>query len=181
MEDHLDQKQQKFLLVLARKAITEYLESGKILDIDPEDKKFREKRGAFVTLKVHDQLRGCIGYPLPVDSLYLTVINNAISAATKDFRFPSLVPDELIHTKIEISVLTLPHAVKNIQEIKVGTHGIIIKKGLNKGLLLPQVAVEWGWNRETFLSHGCLKAGLPEDEWKKDAAIEIFSAQVFSE
>ena len=181
MEDYLDQKQQAFLLELARKTIIKYLEAGEILEIDPEDKKLKEKRGAFVTLKVQDRLRGCTGYPLPVEPLYLTVIHNAISASTKDFRFPSLVPDELPHTKIEISVLTLPHAVKSIQEIKVGTHGIIMKKGPNKGLLLPQVAVEWGWDREMFLSHGCMKAGLPEDEWKKDVTIEIFSAQVFSE
>ena len=181
MEDYLNQKQQKILLELARKAIQKYLELKEILDIVPEDKKLKEKRGAFVTLKVHDQLRGCIGYSFPVNPLYITVIKSAISAATEDFRFPSLSLEELSHTKIEISVLTHPHPVKNIQEIEVGTHGIIITKGPNKGLLLPQVAVEWGWDRETFLSHGCLKAGLPDDEWKKEVTIEIFSAQVFSE
>jgi AmmeMemoRadiSam system protein A len=141
----------------------------------------KEKRGAFVTLKVNDQLRGCIGYPLPYKPLWETITDVAISAATQDFRFESITLEELPDTKIEISVLSLPKPIKDIKEIEVGKHGIIISKGPYKGLLLPQVPVEWNWDLETYLSHGCLKAGLDEDEWKKGVDIEIFSAQVFSE
>jgi AmmeMemoRadiSam system protein A len=181
MEEPLDKEQEKFLLSLARKAITHYLETGKILHIETEDKILQEKRGAFVTLQVDDQLRGCIGYPLPVNPLYETIIESSTAAASRDFRFPSLTLDELPHTKIEISVLGVLQKVNDVSEIEVGKHGIIVSKGHNKGLLLPQVPLEWDWDRETFLSHGCLKAGLEEEEWKKGVSIEIFTAQVFSE
>lgn len=180
MENTLTEDQQKFLLDLARKSIEHYLKTGKTLEIQTQDKELKEKRGAFVTLKVNDELRGCIGYSLPYKPLYETIIDMAISAATQDFRFQSITQDELADTKIEISVLSLPEPVKNIKEIEVGKHGIIISKGSNKGLLLPQVPVEWNWDLETYLGHGCLKAGLDEEEWKKGACIEIFSAQVFS-
>ncbi len=146
-----------------------------------EDKELQEKRGAFVTLKVGDKLRGCIGYPLPYKPLWETITDVAVSAATQDPRFESLTLKELPATKIEISVLSLPKSIKDIKEVEVGKHGIIISKGPCKGLLLPQVPVEWNWDLETYLSHGCLKAGLDEDEWKKGVCIEIFSAQVFSE
>lgn len=181
MENLLSKEQQKYLLGLARKAIKQHLESGKKLKIKIEDKQLKEKRGAFVTLKANDQLRGCIGYPLPYKPLFETIIDVAVSAATQDFRFQPLTLKELSETKIEISVLSLPKPVQNIKEIEVGKHGIIIAKGLNKGLLLPQVPMEWNWDLETYLGHGCLKAGLQEDEWKKGARIEIFSAQVFTE
>ena len=181
MRNFLNKKQQKFLLELARRAIQQYLESGKTLEIKIEDEELKEKRGAFVTLKVNDQLRGCIGYPFPYKPLYETILEVAVSAATQDFRFQPLNLEELPETKIEISVLSLPKPVKQIKEIEVGKHGIIISKGLNKGLLLPQVPLEWNWDLETYLRHSCLKAGLEEDAWKKGARIEIFSAQVFSE
>ncbi len=181
MNNPLTKDQQNFLLLLARQAITNYLKKEKPPDTEPDDDELKEKRGAFVTLKVEDQLRGCIGYPLPFKPLYETVIDAAISAATKDFRFPPLKTKELSKTQIEISVLSLPQPIQDISKIEVGKHGIIITKGSNKGLLLPQVPLEWGWDRETFLNHGCLKAGLEENAWKKDVHIEIFSAQVFSE
>lgn len=181
MSSLLNKDQQRFLLELARQAIEFYLKSGKTLKVTVKDNDLKEKRGAFVTLKVNDQLRGCIGYPLPYKPLYETVIEVAISAATQDYRFPPLTEDELKNTQIEISVLSLPKPVKEVKEIEVGKHGIIVSKGHNKGLLLPQVPVEHSWDLETYLRHGCLKAGLDEDEWKKDCDIEIFSAQVFSE
>ena len=142
---------------------------------------FLEKRGAFVTLKKNDDLRGCIGYPLPFKPLYETIIEVAVSAATQDFRFEPITLEELPEVKIEVSVLTLPEPVKDIKEVELGKHGIIVSKGSSKGLLLPQVPIEWNWDLETYIEHGCLKAGLPEDEWKKGAEIEVFSAQVFSE
>jgi AmmeMemoRadiSam system protein A len=181
MDNPLTQNQEKSLLRLARQAITHYLKEGKAPAMETDDETFKQKRGAFVTLKVKDQLRGCIGYPLPHKSLFETIIDVAVSAASKDFRFTPLEQNELNTTTIEISVLSLPKPIKDISEIEVGKHGIIITKGHNRGLLLPQVPLEWGWNRETFLNHGCLKAGLDEDAWKKGAQIEIFSAQVFSE
>jgi len=181
MENLLNKNQQEFLLQLARRAIQHYLEKGENLKIETEDQMLLEKRGAFVTLKKNDELRGCIGYPLPYKTLYETIIDVAVSAATQDFRFEPLTLEELPEMKIEISVLTLPEPIKDVKEIELGKHGIIVSKGSSKGLLLPQVPVEWDWDLETYLEHGCLKAGLAEDEWKKEAKIEVFSAQVFSE
>lgn len=183
MANFLNEDQKIFLLELAREAIQHNLTSGKSLKKKIKDPKLIEQRGAFVTLKVNNQLRGCIGFPLPYKPLWETIREVAVSAATQDYRFQPLNLEELSETKIEISVLTLPVSVKDIKEIEVGKHGIIISKGSCKGLLLPQVPVESDWDLETYLSHGCLKAGLEEDEWKKGKGvqIEIFSAQVFSE
>jgi AmmeMemoRadiSam system protein A len=181
MENLLNENQQEFLLELARRAIQHYLETGEHLKIETEDPVLLEKRGAFVTLKKNDELRGCIGYPLPYKTLYETIIDVAVSAATQDFRFEPLTLEELSEMKTEISVLTLPEPIKDVKEIELGRHGIIVSKGSSKGLLLPQVPVEWNWDLETYLEHGCLKAGLAEDEWKKEAKIEVFCAQVFSE
>jgi AmmeMemoRadiSam system protein A len=181
MDTPLTKDQEQSLLRMARFAITHYLEKGKPPDIKTDDKTLKQERGAFVTLKVKDQLRGCIGYPIPYKPLFETIVDVAISAATKDFRFSPLENEELQETKIEISVLSLPKTIKDVEEIEVGKHGIIITKGHSRGLLLPQVPLEWGWDRETFLNHACMKAGLDEQAWKKGAQIEIFSAQVFSE
>jgi AmmeMemoRadiSam system protein A len=181
MEDSLSLDQKTFLLNLARRTINFHLEKGGYLKEKSDDPLLLEKRGAFVTLKVDDELRGCIGYPLPHKSLLETIIDCAVAAATQDFRFASIKKEESSRLNIEISVLTLPKRVKDAREIKIGKHGIILSKGPHKGLLLPQVPVEWEWDLETYLNHGCLKAGLAEDEWKKGATIEIFSAQVFSE
>ncbi len=177
----LAKDQERFLLSLARQAVEHYLKAGEKLRIKVEDPVLKEKRGAFVTIKVDGELRGCIGYPLPVKPLYQTIIDMAIAAATEDFRFQSLGLGELEKAKFEISVLSLPVEVKNPSEVEVGKHGIIISKGFNKGLLLPQVPCEYDWDLETYLCHGCLKAGLDKDEWKKGAQIEVFTAQVFSE
>lgn len=181
MKDLFNQDEQDFLLRLARQAIEHRLRTGKNLEVKVEDPKFSEMRGAFVTLKVKDHLRGCIGYPLPFKPLSETIIEAAGMAATQDFRFEALTPEELPETRVEISVLSLPRPVKDISEIEVGKHGIIVSKGSHRGLLLPQIPVEDGWDLETYLRHGCLKAGLDEDEWEKGVKIEIFSAQVFSE
>jgi len=181
MDNLLNKNQQEFLLELARRAIQHYLEKGEHLKTETGDQVLLEKRGAFVTLKKNDELRGCIGYPLPYKTLYETIIDVAVSAATQDFRFEPLTLEELPEMKIEISVLTLPEPIKDVKEIELGKHGIIVSKGSSKGLLLPQVPVEWDWDLETYLEHGCLKAGIAEDEWKKEAKIEVFSAQVFSE
>jgi len=108
-------------------------------------------------------------------------METAVAAATEDFRFEPLRPEELDRLRIEVSVLDLPETVDDPGQVEVGRHGIIISRGQKKGLLLPQVPLEYGWDRETFLRHGCLKAGLEPDAWKKGARIEVFAAQVFGE
>ena len=142
--------------------------------------KLREKMGAFVCLKTHGQLKGCIGHIkgfLPLDE---TVREMAKQAAFYDPRFAPLDADEWKETEIEISVLTPMRKIADIEEIEVGVHGLYVEKGVDTGLLLPQVAVEYGWDRRTFLENACMKAGLPKDAWKSRAAnIYIFSADVF--
>jgi AmmeMemoRadiSam system protein A len=181
MSERLDDGQKKYLLALAREAITAMVMDRKAVAIATEDPVMRSKRGAFVTLNVHGRLRGCIGYPLPVKPLAETVAEMAVAAATQDYRFPPVEAAELRDLTIEISVLTLPRAVRDPHDVLVGKHGIIISKGARKGLLLPQVPLEYGWDLETYLRHGCLKAGLPAEEWKKGVGIEVFEAQVFGE
>jgi AmmeMemoRadiSam system protein A len=181
VNDRLTPEQERALLKLARQAIEHHFKKGTSPKVHPHDAVLKEKRGAFVTLKVAGQLRGCIGYPLPVKPLYETIIEMAIAAASQDFRFEPLTAEELDRTKIEISVLSLPQPAASPEDVDVGCHGIIISKGFNRGLLLPQVPVEYQWDRETYLRHGCLKAGLNPEDWKKGAKIETFTAQVFSE
>jgi len=181
MKDLLSQDEQRYLLKLARDTIEAALKGGQGPRPADAPKNLLKKRGAFVTLKVDEQLRGCIGYPLPYKPLAETIVNMALAAATQDYRFLPVQPDELGRMKIEISVLTVPREVRDAGEIEVGRHGLVISKGISKGLLLPQVAAEYEWDRETFLRHCCIKAGLDESQWKKGAKIEVFEAQVFSE
>lgn len=182
MKDLLSQDEQRYLLNLARDTIEAALKGSKNSRPKvPPPKSLLKKRGAFVTLKVDDKLRGCIGYPLPYKPLTETITEMALAAATHDYRFLPIQADELGRMKIEISVLTVPRQIQETGEIEVGRHGLVISKGSSKGLLLPQVPAEYGWDRETFLRHCCLKAGLDEGEWKKGAKIEVFEAQVFSE
>jgi AmmeMemoRadiSam system protein A len=148
---------------------------------ETEDSILKEKRGAFVTLTRDGRLRGCIGYPLPIKPLAAAVAEMAVAAAFDDPRFEPVRAEELREIRIEISVLSLPVPIDDPRKVIVGRHGIIISKGSRKGLLLPQVPVEYGWDRETFLRHGCLKAGLSPDDWAKGARIEVFEAQVFHE
>jgi hypothetical protein len=181
MIEHLDSDEQRLLLELARQAIEHYLKTGKRLKPKVAGEKFLQKRGAFVTIKLGGHLRGCIGYPLPYKPLAETIAEMAVAAATQDYRFQPLTAEELPRAKIEISVLTLPKSIQDVGQVEVGRHGIIVSKGFAKGLLLPQVPLEYKWDRETYLRHGCLKAGLDEDEWRKGAQIEVFEAQVFAE
>ncbi len=176
---NLDQKQ--FLLKLARNSIARYLDTGAYLKMDVGEGVLNEKRGAFVTLKQNGQLKGCIGYPIPEKPLVDTVIQAAAMAASNDPRFQPLTIEELPEIAIEISVLSLPTRIQDPKEVEVGKHGIIISQGPFRGLLLPQVPVEWNWDRETFLRHGCLKAGLEENAWQHGAQIEVFTADVFTE
>jgi AmmeMemoRadiSam system protein A len=171
-----------FLLSLARKTIEAEF-TGVEADLEtPSSPLMGENRGAFVTLKKKGQLRGCIGYIEAVKPLVETIRQMAAAAAFKDWRFPPLEESELDGIEIEISVLSPIMRIDDPSVIEVGKHGIIITRGANRGLLLPQVATEWNWDRETFLRQTCLKAGLPDDAWTKSGTtIEVFSADIFSE
>jgi AmmeMemoRadiSam system protein A len=149
-------------------------------DFKIESPILKENRGAFVTLQKQGQLRGCIGYIEGHGPLHHTIQEMAEAAAFRDPRFSPVKEKELSELDIEISVLTPLQRIKDVNEIQVGTHGIYIKKGWYSGLLLPQVATEYGWDRQTFLEHTCQKAGLPSTAWKeKDTEIYIFSADIF--
>jgi hypothetical protein len=179
----LNEKQQKILLGIARKTIEEYIRNRKVPDFEVDDPILKEKRGVFVTLHRRGMLRGCIGYIMPLEELYKAVSKMAIESSTGDPRFPPVRPEELDEIEIEISVLTVPERVSSIDEIELGKHGVIVKKGYHQGVFLPQVATETGWTKEEFLNRLCYdKAHLPEDAWKdKETEIYIFSAQVFEE
>jgi AmmeMemoRadiSam system protein A len=170
------------LMEIAKTTVDCVVRGKKVPDFVPISDNLKQERGAFVTLKIHGELRGCIGYIIPIKPLYLTVREVAESAALRDPRFPPVSVRELPELEYEISALSPIRKIENVNEIQVGKHGIIIRRGYNQGLLLPQVATEYGWNREQFLEHTCNKAGLPFDAWKKEGTeISIFSAEVFDE
>jgi hypothetical protein len=175
----LSPDEKKELLRLARQAVRDLVADNRIVEYTTQNPNLLGPRGAFVTLKKHGELRGCIGYIEPVLPLYDAVIRVAIYAATQDQRFPPVTREELEDLEFEISVLTTPEKVDGPARVEVGRHGLVISRGANRGLLLPQVAVENGWDRETFLNQACVKAGLPPDAWKKGAEISTFEAIVF--
>jgi AmmeMemoRadiSam system protein A len=179
----LSQDQRNQLLQLARKTIEAVFEGRRYEpDAAEFDETLRKPSGAFVTLTEHDELRGCIGSITPVAPLYQAVASSAISAAFRDPRFHPLQRDELPQIHIEISVMGPIERVKSEAEIEVGRDGLIVSRGHSAGLLLPQVATEYGWDRRTFLEQTCHKAGLPRNAWQDpNTTIERFSAEVFSE
>ncbi len=178
----LTPEEKRYLLNLARKTIEARAHHLPLEYPEPISETLKEPRGAFVTLHKRGQLRGCIGYIEGIKPLYLTIIEMAEAAAFNDPRFPPVQPDEVDELDIEISVLTPLKRVNDISEIQVGMHGILIKRGVFQGLLLPQVATEYGWDRETFLDQTCLKAGMEPGCWRDpDTEIYIFSADIFSE
>ncbi|MCD6181102.1 MAG: AmmeMemoRadiSam system protein A [Candidatus Cloacimonetes bacterium] len=178
----LTPSQQDFLLSLARRVIQCKLEHRPLDISPPKDAVFEQKCGAFVTLHKQDALRGCIGYVVGVKPLFDTIVDMAEAAAFRDPRFPPLSLDELPDITIEISILSPMTRVTNIDEILVGRDGLMIRCGNRSGLLLPQVAVEWHWNRVTFLEETCRKAGLRRDCWNsQDCIILRFTAEVFSQ
>ncbi len=180
-EQQLTKPEQKELLKIARQTVSLYVASGKIAAFEPVSPGLLRQNGCFVTIKQKGQLRGCIGNFISDKPLYRLVQEMAIAAATQDPRFYPMKPDELDKFSLEISVLSPLKKIAAISEIKVGTHGLYIIKNTYHGVLLPQVATEYGWDRDTFLKHTCLKAGLPENAWQNDCDIYIFSAQVFGE
>lgn len=178
----LTEAQKKKLLSLARKTLDEYVSSKTIPAVEMKDSRLTERTGVFVTLNKHGQLRGCIGYIRAVAPLYRSVMEMTVAAASRDTRFLPVTDRETKDISIEISVLSPLKIIRSPNEIVIGRHGLYIVKGGSSGLLLPQVATHYKWNREEFLRNTCSKAGLPEDAWKdKDAKIFIFSAEIFSE
>lgn len=180
---NLSKEEKKILLQIARSSIAEELKDKKPFKFEEDyPPNLIKKYGVFVTLAIDEQLRGCIGYILGFTSLYEQVYEAAKKAAFEDPRFTPLSEEEFDQIEIEISVLSVPKKIKSIDEIKIGKHGLIIEKEHHHGLLLPQVAIKYNWNREDFLDHTCQKAGLRKHDWKSlQTKIEIFSAVIFSE
>jgi AmmeMemoRadiSam system protein A len=180
----LNLEQRKTLLRIARESIATFLDGGRPdLTRYTIDEMLRAPAGAFVTLNQSTgELRGCIGSIQPVAPLYMAVSMSAINAAFRDPRFHPVQLEELPGLHLEISVMGPIERVASFEEIRVGRDGLIVSRGHSAGLLLPQVATEYGWDRDTFLSHTCLKAGLSRDAWRtQDTRIERFSAEVFGE
>lgn len=189
----LTQDEGDYLVRLARKTVEENLKDGRIIS-PPKDVslKLQERRGVFVTINsVKGQkrsLRGCIGFPYPTYPLVRAVIEAAVESAIRDPRFPPIRPQELDHVVFEVSVLTPPQLVMAASpqeypsKIEVGIDGLIVESGLYKGLLLPQVPVEWEWDAEEFLCQCCMKAGLSPDCWVlKGTKIYKFSSIIAQE
>ena len=193
-------EQRRALLRIAHQAILSALERRPFPEAPPLPSGLAEPRGVFTTLylrdelhrelhrehhreshrELHRQLRGCVGYALPIAPLYRAVAETARAAAFDDCRFLPVTLEEASQLEVSLSVLSrlvliLPEAVE------VGRHGLLISDGVRRGLLLPQVPVEYGWDRETFLEQTCRKAGLPLDAWRKTATLEAFTAEVFSD
>jgi len=189
----LSLEEEKFLVELARKAVEEYLKSRKRISASENiSEKLLQPCGVFVTINTirdgEKELRGCIGYPYPTTPLVQAVIESAISSATQDPRFYPLSLSALDNVVFEVSVLTPPQLIEvkkpseYLTKIMVGKDGLIVERGMFKGLLLPQVPVEWEWDEEEFLCQCCIKAGLPPDCWLlKDTKIYKFQAIIFEE
>jgi len=171
------ESERKQLLSLAKDSIEEYIVKGKVQERTIHNPKFKTEGAVFVTIKKNGSLRGCIGHVQPVMSLSQSIIKNAISASSGDPRFPPMDKDELKDIEIEVSILSPLIPLRDINDISIGKHGLVIRKGERSGIFLPQVATEFGWDRDTFLEQLCMKAGLPKSAWK-DAELHIFTAEV---
>ncbi|MBF0298508.1 MAG: AmmeMemoRadiSam system protein A [Oligoflexia bacterium] len=181
--------EKKSLLFIARIMLENYLKNKKTLTIEELEKEYnisvndglKQKCGGFVTLKKNGDLRGCIGEIIPRRSAIEVVMERSIDAAVNDNRFNPVTFNELKEIDIEISLLTPPKKVNSYNEIIIFKHGMVLSKGWNSAVFLPQVAVEQGWNLPTTLTYLSQKAGLPSDAWKKGASFEVFEAIVFGE
>ncbi|MEM2341660.1 MAG: TIGR00296 family protein [Candidatus Bathyarchaeia archaeon] len=193
MNFNLTDEEGAFIVRLARRAVEENLKSGIIIS-PPKDvsSNLLKKRGVFVTINSlidgEKSLRGCIGFPYPIYPLVNAVIEAAIESATRDPRFPPMTLRELDNVVFEVSVLTEPELIKvnsateYPSKIKIGEDGLIVERGFYRGLLLPQVPIEWNWDEEEFLCQCCLKAGLPLDCWLlKGTKIYKFQCIIFEE
>ncbi|MBS4015960.1 MAG: AmmeMemoRadiSam system protein B [Candidatus Latescibacteria bacterium] len=178
----LTTQEEQELIRIARTTLNDYITSGTTPKFQALTLQLNEQYGVFVTLKKKGELRGCIGYVQGFKPLYQAVVDMAIAASTEDPRFPKVKQNELKDIDIEITVMTPLKQISSIDEIIVGKHGLVIKKGGYSGLLLPQVATEQGWDKKTFLQHTCWKAGLPDNAWQdKETEIYIFSGTIIQE
>ena len=176
----LSNEEKRFLLGLAKASLQAAVSGWPFpepLDIPPA---LRNPGSAFVTLHLHNELRGCVGYLDPADSLYRVVMEGAAAAALRDLRFLPVAPPELTELEVEISVLSRRWEVR-AEEIRAGIHGVVVSHGNARGLLLPQVATERNWDHLRLLEETCKKAGLSPGAWRRGAKIEVFTAEVFSE
>ena len=178
----------RLLVETARKTVSEFLKNNSKLNDLEFESKFNFDSGVFVTINKQNNLRGCIGYPLPVKKLSEGLVDASISAATADPRFSSVQEDELDQLVFEVTVLTAPEEIRvkepseYLSKIKVGQDGLIVEGIGGSGLLLPQVPGEYGWNEEEFLEHTCEKAGLDRNAWKdKSTKISKFQGTIFKE
>jgi AmmeMemoRadiSam system protein A len=176
----LSEADQQILLQMAREALAESVRHYRLPKVEEPAASLRQNCGAFVTLTKAGRLRGCIGYLQGPKALYQTVRECAMSAALHDPRFDPVSPEELPDLRVEISVLS-PLFDVTPDRIEVGCHGLLVSRGSQRGVLLPQVPVEWKWDRQKFLEETCLKAGLPPDAWQHGARIQAFTAQIFGE
>ncbi len=193
-------EQRRTLLGIAHAAILSVVERRPFAEAPPLLSGLSEPRGVFTTLylpcdaqgdlagdfgrdlhrELHRELRGCVGYAVPIAPLYRAVAETARAAAFEDSRFLPVTKEEAVKLEVSLSVLSLLFPI-HPEAVEVGRHGLILSQGGRRGLLLPQVPVEHGWDRETFLEQTCRKAGLPLDAWRKAATIEAFTAEVFSD
>ncbi len=173
------QEERSLLLQLAHESIASALES-RTISFDPPSPHLAERRGVFTSLYLRGELRGCVGYVLPAQSVYGAVTETARAAAFEDTRFHPVTREEAPHLEIELSILSPPEPIA-ADAIEIGRHGLLIATAGHRGLLLPQVPVAHNWDRVTFLEQTCRKAGLPYDAWQKGARIEAFTAEVFGE
>ncbi len=175
--------QKRALVAIARTAVVEATTAGPYRAVRVEAGAFPEASGAFVTLKRHGRLRGCIGTLECQRPLAEEVARVAVSAAMEDPRFDPLTAAELADLEIEVSILGPLEPIDpfDAHAVVLGRHGLVVEQGRRRGLLLPQVATEWGWDRETFLAQTCVKAGLPPDAWRNGATVYRFDGEAFGE
>lgn len=173
----LSEENRKLLLAAAHDSIINALDRSE-MDLNPPSLELKEPRGVFTTLYLHGALRGCVGYVIPIMSLYRAVVETARSAAFEDMRFTPVERNEAPELEISLSVLSSLREI-NPDQVVVGCHGLLISQHGKRGLLLPQVPMEHKWDRITFLEQTCRKAGLPPDAWMRGARVECFTAEVF--
>lgn len=172
-------EERRILLELAHESIESAFENREI-SLDPPSPHLAEARGAFTTIYLRGQLRGCVGYVVPIASVYRTVAETARAAAFEDTRFWPVTREEAPELEVSLSILSSLETIQP-EQVEIGRHGLLISQHGHRGLLLPQVPVEHQWNRVTFLEQTCRKAGLPLDAWEKGATLEAFTAEVFGD
>ena len=177
--NEFSREERSLLLQLAHQSIAAALEHREI-SLVPPNPHLAEPRGVFTTLYYHGDLRGCVGYVFPVMSLYRMVAESARGAAFDDSRFAPVTRDQAAELEASLSILSPPQPIRP-EDVEIGRHGLLIKMGACRGLLLPQVPIEHKWDRIAFLEQTCKKAGLPIDAWQTGAQVEAFTAEIFGD